>query len=224
MSKPTVLIVEDDFALVRGLTDSFHSNGYHVQVAMDGQTAIDIATSEPIDLVILDIMLPKLNGYQVCQEIRDNQRDMPIIMLTSKGQEADVVRGLNQGADDYVTKPFSILELLARAKAFLRKRSTVEQFNFGDYSLNFNSRTLSKNLIDIALTPKEYGLLCLFIRRQGQVLTRETILHQVWNSNVLTTRRSVDRCVSTLRKKIETQPNNPTFIKSVRDIGYRFDG
>jgi two-component system, OmpR family, alkaline phosphatase synthesis response regulator PhoP len=223
MKKNTVLIIEDDSSLIRGLKDSFTAKGFEVKTAMDGETGLAIATSDPIDIVILDVMLPKLNGYQVCQGIRECERYMPIIMLTAKGQESDIIRGLNLGADDYVTKPFSILELLARANAFLRKNQQAEQYTFGDFTLDVDSHKLYLSGEEIALTPKEFGLLEFFIKRAGHALSRETILNAVWKSSVMTTARSVDRCVTTLRKKIEANPGKPQYIKSIRDIGYRFE-
>lgn len=223
MRKNTVLIVEDDSSLIRGLRDSYVSKGFNVEIATDGESGVQIAITKPIDLIILDIMLPKLNGYEVCEAIRECERDMPIIMLTAKGQEVDIIRGLNLGADDYMTKPFSINELLARSNAFLRKKEAIEYYSFGDFLLDINSRTLMLKDKKISLTPKEFGLLVFFLKREGKALARETILNAVWNSSVLTTLRSVDRCVTTLRKKIEANPSQPHYIKSIRDIGYRFE-
>lgn len=223
MKKDTVLIIEDDSTLIRGLKDNFTGRGYDVKTAMDGETGVQIATKESIDIIILDVMLPKLNGYEVCQRIREAERDMPIIMLTAKGQEEDIIRGLNLGADDYVTKPFSVMELLARVKTFLRRKPHVENFYFGNFNLDLNSRKLLSGDKEISLTPKEFGLLELFVKREGYALTREIILNAVWKSSVATTARSVDRCVTTLRKKIEPNPNKPIFIKSIRDVGYRFE-
>ena len=225
MSKHSVLIIEDNSSMMRGLKDNFSSRGYQVSSAMDGETGLNMALNTQPDLIILDIMLPKINGYEICKRVRESEQDMPIIMLTAKGQQDDIIRGLNLGADDYMSKPFSIKELLARANAFMRRRqhSAPEDYHFGDYLLNVTSRTLHKNEQEIRLTPKEFSLLSLFIKRIGHALTRDTILNQVWHSNLLTTSRSVDRCVNTLRKKIEPNPDKPTYIKSIRDIGYRFE-
>jgi len=150
---------------------------------------------------------------------------MPIIMLTAKGQETDVVLGLNLGADDYVTKPFGIKELLARANAFLRRRRKQENalFEFGDCQLDLASRRLTKAGQEVVLTPKEFDLLAFLVKHAGRALTRDHILSGVWGYDVLVTRRSIDRCISTVREKIEPAPHNPDFIKTVREIGYRFE-
>jgi two-component system alkaline phosphatase synthesis response regulator PhoP len=177
------------------------------------------------DLILLDIMLPKINGYEICRLIRDEGLDMPIIMVTAKGQESDIVLGLNLGADDYVTKPFNIHELLARVNAFLRRRrqKEIRRFSFGEFTLNLESRQLLRHGQEVPLTPKEFGLLALFVRRAGCALTREEILKQVWGYDILVTARSVDRCVNTLRMKVEARPETPVYIKTIRDIGYRFE-
>lgn len=220
----TVLIVEDDSSLIRGLKDSFSQAGFKVLTAMDGEQGLHLAIVEPVDLILLDVMLPKMNGYEVCQGVREAQCDVPIIMLTAKGQEQDVVRGLNLGADDYVTKPFSIVELLARANAFLRSKKPIQEYFFGGFKVDMISRKLIFSGKEIPLTPKEFGLLALFISRENYALTRETILSAVWGSSVLTTLRSVDRCVTTLRTKLKKYEHCASYIKSIRDVGYRFDG
>jgi DNA-binding response OmpR family regulator len=150
---------------------------------------------------------------------------MPIIMLTAKGQESDIILGLNLGADDYVTKPFNIHELLARVNAFLRRqrKEEIRQFQFGDFVLNMDSRRLLRRGKEVELTPKEFKLLALFLKRSGCALTREEILKQVWGYDILVTTRSVDRCVTTLRNKIERNSHNPDFIRTIRDVGYRFE-
>lgn len=221
----SVLIVEDDSTLLRGLKDNFTAKGYQVHCAMDGESALGAAKEIEPDLILLDIMLPKLNGYAVCEELRLMGLKMPIIMLTAKGQEHEIVKGLSLGADDYVTKPFSIVELMARADAFMRRHNADKESTilFGDCCLHLDSRTLTKGGQEIKLTPKEYGLLKLFCERPGRALTRETILNVVWDRNILTTHRSVDRCVNTLRKKIENNTQTPIHIHSIRDIGYRFE-
>ncbi len=225
MSEETVLVIEDDPSLMRGLKDNFQSRGYSVHGAADGELGVEAALKIRPELIILDIMLPKLNGYEVCELIREADLDMPIIMLTAKGQEKDIVKGLNVGADDYVTKPFSIEELLARAEAFLRrgraKHRTV--YPFGDFELDTNSHRLVRNGSEISLTPKEFDLLRLFLGRPGRALTRDAIVRSVWGVNVFVTLRSVDRCVTTLRKKIEPDPTRPLFIQTIMDVGYRFE-
>jgi DNA-binding response OmpR family regulator len=226
MTHPSVLIIEDDEVLLRGLSDNFRRHGFTVRTAQDGRSGLSAALGDPADLILLDIMLPKMNGYEICREIRRSQLDSTIIMLTAKGQEDDIVRGLELGADDYVTKPFSIRELLARAKAFLRRKSEpeVEEYTFGDCRLDLCAHTLRRGDRDIELTTKEYRLLELFVRRAGRALTRNDILNAVWGGSVIVTARSVDRCVTTLRGKIEADPREPQWIKTIRDVGYRFDG
>ena len=225
MTDPTVLIIEDDPTLLRGLKDNFLGRGFQVQTAIDGQQGLDAALAEAPDLIILDIMLPKVNGYEVCRLIRRNELDMPIIMLTAKGQEEDIIRGLELGADDYVTKPFNIRELLARAKAFLRRRrmKPSHEYQFGDCRLDLAAHKLFRASVEVPLTTKEFRMLECFVRHPGRALTRNDILDAVWGSSVIVTARSVDRCVTTLRGKIEPDPRRPTHIRTIRDIGYRFE-
>ncbi len=221
----TVLIIEDDPTMLRGLQDNFTFAGYNVITAADGEGGLDAALDANPDLIILDIMLPKINGYEICRLIRKENLDMPIIMLTAKGEESDIVLGLNLGADDYVTKPFSIKELLARAAAFLRRKRQTEEdtYEFGEFILDVPSRKLSKDGKEIKLTPKEFKFLEFFLKRQGKALTRDEILNTVWGYNNFVTQRSIDRCVTTLRNKIEPDPHNPTFIHTLREIGYKFE-
>ncbi len=225
MPNEAILIVEDDPVMLRGLKDNFTFKGYRVKTAKDGESGLNEALSSKPDLIILDIMLPKINGYEICRLIRAEGLDMPIIMLTAKGQESDIILGLNLGADDYVTKPFNIQELLARVNAFLRRRRREEthQYRFGDFTLNLDSRQLLRRGKEIELTPKEFSLLALFLKRTGCALTRDEILKHVWGYDILVTSRSVDRCVNTLRTKIEPKPQTPHFIKTIRDVGYRFE-
>ena len=220
----SVLIVEDDAALLRGLSDNFRSRGYRVMTASDGSSGLRTALTGSPDLIILDVMLPEMNGFEVCRAVRERAVDVPIILLTAKGQEEDVVRGLNVGADDYVTKPFSIVELLARANAFLRRRrgSGEPGYAFGEFRLDLASHKLLRSGVEVVLTPKEFALLELLARRPGRALTRDEIMDRVWNS-VIVTPRSVDRCVTTLRGKIEPDPARPSYIHTIRDIGYRFE-
>ena len=224
-SEPSVLIVEDDPALLRGLKDNFEAQDYRVRLARDGREGLSAALTNPPDLVILDIMLPKLNGYEICRALRAKQLEMPIIMLTAKGQEEDIVRGLELGADDYVTKPFGIRELLARAKAFLRRREPAVPgvFQFGDCKLDLIAHRLFRNGNEVVLTTKEFRLLEFLTKRPGRALTRDQILDGVWGNEIMVNDRSVDRCVATLRAKIEGDPHEPCHIRTIRDIGYRFE-
>jgi DNA-binding response OmpR family regulator len=221
----TVLIIEDDPALLRGLKDNFEAQRYRVQLARDGREGLAAALANPPDVLILDIMLPKLNGYEICRALRARRLEMPIIMLTAKGQEEDVVRGLELGADDYVTKPFSIRELLARAKAFLRRSeaAATATFEFGACRLDLTGHKLFRNGKEVPLTAKEFRLLQFFTKRPGRALTRDQILDAVWGNDIMVNDRSVDRCVTTLRAKIESDPRHPGFIQTIRDIGYRFE-
>ena len=226
MSMETVLIIEDDAAMLRGLKDNFAYAGYTVLTADDGEKGLDTALDTRPDLIVLDIMLPKINGYEICRLLRKEQLDMPIIMLTAKGEESDIVLGLNLGADDYITKPFSIKELLARANAFLRRRrqtGEMEIYSFGEYTLNVPNRTLTCNGQEVKLTPKEFRLLAYFVKNSGRALTRDTLLNAVWGYNNFVTSRSVDRCVTTLRNKIEQDTHNPKYIHTIREIGYKFE-
>ena len=221
----TVLIIEDDSTMLRGLKDNFEYAGYNVITAADGEAGLNTALDAKPDLIILDIMLPKINGYEICRLIRKENLDMPIIMLTAKGEESDIILGLNLGADDYVTKPFSIKELLARVAAFLRRRKQQEQssYKFGDFVLDISACRLSKNGQEVKLSPKEYKLLEFFLKKQGKALTRDEILNVVWGYNSFSGHRSVDRFVTTLRNKIEPDLHNPTFIHTLREIGYKFE-
>ena len=221
----TILIVEDEPALLRGLKDNFEFEGYRVVTAADGEKALHSAEKSAPDLILLDIMLPKVNGYEVCRLLRKHGVDVPIIMLTAKGQESDIVLGLKLGADDYVTKPFSIKELLARAEAILRRKGAADRsmYQFGEFQLDRTAKILSKAGQRIDLTPKEFAVLDLFTRRAGRALTRDEILRRVWGTNAFVNGRSVDRCINTLRGKIEDDLSRPRWIQTVRETGYRFD-
>lgn len=225
MHGSSVLIIEDDPALLRGLKDNFEAQNYRVQLARDGREGLAVALASPPDLLVLDIMLPKVNGFEICRALRENRLEMPIIMLTAKGQEEDIVRGLELGADDYVTKPFSIRELLARAKAFLRRREAVASmvFHFGDCKLDLAAHKLFRNGKEVSLTAKEFRLLEFLTKRPGRALTRDQILDGVWGNHIMVNDRSVDRCVTTLRAKIEPDARHPCHIQTIRDIGYRFE-
>ena len=220
----TILIIEDDPTMLRGLQDNFEFQGYNVRTADDGEDGLNAALNIKPDLILLDIMLPKINGYEICRLIRREKLDMPIIMLTAKGQESDIILGLNLGADDYVTKPFSIKELLARVDAFLRRRKQHEPtvYTFGSARLDLDARTFHLDEREVKLTPKEFNLLELFLKRSNRALTRDEILNAVWGYDSFVTSRTIDRFVNTLRQKIEPAPHTPTYIHTVREIGYKF--
>ena len=221
----TILIIEDDATMLKVLKDNFEFGGGTVITATDGKKGLQAALGENPDLVILDIMMPEMTGYEVCRRIRREGLSMPIIMLTAKDQEADVVLGLNLGADDYVTKPFNIDVLLARAQACLRRvrQRQPEVFLFGDCKLDPRSHKLFCKGHEVSLTPKEFRLLEYFAKNAGRALTRDKILDEVWGKDLIVTDRSVDRCINTLRNKVETDPQRPQFIRTIRDVGYRFE-
>ena len=221
----SILIVEDDATLLKGLTDNFVKQGYDVRTAIDGAQGMEFAIAKRADVILLDVMLPKMNGFEVCGEIRSREIDSTIIMLTAKGQEDDIIRGLELGADDYVTKPFSIRELMARVQAFLRRaaQEDTQEFLFGEFRLDLGAHRLFRDSDEIELTTKEFRLLEYLVKRTGRALTRNDILNNVWGSNIIVTSRSVDRCVTTLRGKIEADPRHPQFIRTIRDVGYRFE-
>jgi DNA-binding response OmpR family regulator len=221
----TVLIIEDDSTMLIGLKDNFEFKGYKVLTAADGERGLKAALNSKPDLIILDIMLPKINGYEICRLIREQKLAMPIIMLTAKGEESDIVLGLNLGADDYVTKPFSIKELLARAAAFLRRarKEVQDVYEFGGFRLDTSARRLTRKGKEVELSPKEFNLLEYFVKKPGRALTRDEILNAVWGYDCVVTSRSIDRFVTTLREKIEPDPSRPIFIHTIRQIGYRFE-
>lgn len=220
----TILIIEDDSSMLRGLKDNFEYAGYNVLTAADGEVGLNAALDNKPDLIILDIMLPKINGYEICRLVRKEKLDMPIIMLTAKGEESDIVLGLNLGADDYVTKPFSIKELLARSAAFLRRARQAEQdvYEFADIVLDISARKLTKNGREVRLSPKEFKLLEFFVKKPGRALTRDEILNAVWGYSCFVGHRSVDRFITSLRHKIESAPHQPELIETIREIGYKF--
>jgi len=225
MNGSRILIVEDEPAMLRGLKDTFAAKGCEVVTASDGESGMKAALSVQPDLILLDIMLPKVNGYEICRAVREQGLDMPIIMLTAKGQEEDIVLGLNLGADDYVTKPFKVRELVARVNAFLRRRKAGAESvtRFGDFTLDLTAHKLFRGGQEVELTAKEFRLLAHIAAHAGRALTRNDILNAVWGNSVMVTGRSIDRCVTTLRAKIEADPHNPVFLQTIRDVGYRFE-
>ena len=221
MTTGRILIVEDDAALLRGLRDTFASKGWEVLTAQDGEKGLEAALAGSADLILLDLMLPRVNGYEICRAVRERGLETPILMLTAKGQEEDIILGLNLGADDYITKPFRRGELLARAQAFVRRVKAREfaKFRFGAYELDLQAHKLFQRDSEVELTAKEFALLRYFVRHRGRALARNDILDAVWGRSVIVTGRSVDRCVTTLRAKI---PGEQEFIQTIRDVGYRF--
>lgn len=221
-----ILVVEDDASILLGLEKSLSFHGYEVICVKDGESGLQLAMGKGLpDLIILDIMLPKLDGYQFCQKLRENNFDIPIIMLTAKDQEMDKVMGLELGADDYITKPFSLLELLARIKAVLRRSKGSEEhtgsFAFGDVEIDFDRRIVTREGEELDLSQREFDLLGFLISSNGRVLTREVILDAVWGYDYYGTVRTVDTFITRLRQKIESDPVNPQYILTVRGVGYR---
>jgi len=220
----TVLIVEDEPAMMRGLEDNFKAKGYYVLTATDGRQGLETALKERPDLILLDIMLPEINGFEVCSHVREKGLAMPIIMLTAKDQESDIVLGLNLGADDYVTKPFSIKELMARAEAFMRRHKGAEPptYEFGDCRLDIAARTLQRGGRDVPLTPGEFKMLHLFLRKADCPLTQEEIRTTVFGYSQFISVRDIDKAIENLRNKVEPDPAKPQYIHVIPGIGYRF--
>jgi DNA-binding response OmpR family regulator len=221
-----ILVVEDDPAIALGLEDDLTLEGYEVEIAQDGVTGTVRARDEAFDLVLLDVMLPKKDGYEVCRELRRGGSKLPIIMLTAKTHDAEKVLGLEVGADDYVTKPFSPAELRARIKAVLRRtlNDTLDVYRFGDVEVDFARFELRKHGEVVHMTPTELKLLAAFVRNRGRVLSRQEITDLVWGEGTAITPRVVDTHVANLRQKIERDAPQPQFIAGVRSVGYRFDG
>ena len=228
-----VLIVEDDEAMSVALRDGFTYEGYAVTVAKDGEAGLHLATTAGPDLILLDVMLPKMTGLDVCRKLRTDGSGVPIIMLTARGQEIDKVLGLKQGADDYVTKPFGFMELMARVEAVLRRCTSSPSlatapaetaFRFGDVTVDFRSCEAWKGSRPIDLSPRELKLLGYFLQHRGEVISRETLLDEVWDYNAVLYTRTVDMHIAKLRKKIEDNPSDPRHIVTVHRLGYKFTG
>jgi len=221
-----VLIIEDEPNMVLGLKDSCEYEGYEVAVARNGREGLEKATTEKPDIILLDVMLPLMSGIDVCRTLRTRGIETPILMLTARSQEIDKVIGLEVGADDYVTKPFSIKELLARIRAHLRRASKqvvdIESFSFGDVELNFKKYVARKGGQVLELSAREFEILRYLIRRRGEIVTRDQLLNQVWGYRSTPVTRTVDNHIARLRQKIEQDPSEPQHIITVHRIGYRF--
>jgi DNA-binding response OmpR family regulator len=225
-----VLIVEDDEAMSIALRDGFQYEGYSVTVAKDGEAGLQMATAELPDLILLDVMLPKMTGLDICKHLRGSGSAVPIIMLTARGQEIDKVLGLKLGADDYITKPFGFMELLARAEAVLRRArpsapaAPPDTYRFGDICVDFRRHEASRGSELIDLSPREFQLLAFFIQHRGEVIHREKLLDAVWDYNSIPFTRTVDMHIAKLRKKVEDNPSDPRHIVTVHRLGYKFTG
>jgi two-component system alkaline phosphatase synthesis response regulator PhoP len=221
-----ILVVEDEPYIALGLKSDLALEGYEVEVARDGERALERARKEPFDLILLDVMLPGKDGFAVCRELRHDGIRTPIIMLTAKTQEAEKVLGLGLGADDYVTKPFSPIELRARVQAVLRRASGdgPEVYRFGDVEVDFTRAEVRRTGAAVATSALEFKLLTAFIRHRGRLLTRDRLLDEVWGQDGGPTDRAIDNHIMNLRRKIEPRPDRPRYLVSVRGLGYRFDG
>src|ERR1700682_4577678 len=228
LSKTRILIVEDEPAMVAGLRDNFEYEGYDVISAADGVAGLERALADAPDLVVLDVMMPRMSGLDVCKQLKTKRPSLPIIMLTARGQEIDKVVGLELGADDYVTKPFSIRELMARVKAVLRRASphapAPEAYRFSDVEVNIRANEVRRagNLID--LSAKEFALLTYFISNPAETLSRDRLLDAVWGYDNYPNTRTVDTHIVHLRQKLEPNPEEPRFILTVHGSGYKFVG
>jgi len=226
MSK-RILVVEDEPGILLSIKDEFESEGYTVYTAEDGENALEVTKEKSPDLIILDIMLPKLDGYEVCKRLRRESDTTPVIMLTVKDKEIDKILGLELGADDYVTKPFSLRELLARVKAILRRTeeraSDLTSYSFGHIELDFESYEAKKKGKKLEFTPLQFKMLKLLIQKNGKVVTRDDFLDKIWGEdNVLISSRTIDSHITNIRRKIEDDPSTPKHIISIRGLGYKF--
>jgi len=228
MSK-RILLVEDEPGLVLTLTDRLTSEGFTVETARDGEAGLARATGESFDLIILDVMLPRKNGFDVCRDLRQQNVQTPVIMLTARGQVVDKVVGLKLGADDYVTKPFEMMELLARIEALLRRAPAVsvlspDVYQFGPIRIDFRKAEVTRDGAVVELSALEFQLLRYFIEHRENAITRDELLNEVWGYNAMPSTRTVDVHVAWLRQKIETNPRHPQFILTVHGLGYKFVG
>ena len=221
-----ILVVEDEPSIALGLEIDLRTEGYHPELAADGIQAARRAREEPFDLILLDVMLPGKDGFEVCRELRCAGVTTPIILLTAKTHDAEKVIGLELGADDYVTKPFNPMELRARIKAVLRRSpsGTPEVYQFGETEVDFARCELRRAGQVVEITPTEFKLLSLFVRSRGRTLNRDQILDAVWGSGTFVNPRAVDNHIVGLRRKIEPEPDAPRYLVNVRGMGYRFDG
>jgi DNA-binding response OmpR family regulator len=222
-----ILIIEDDVSILSGLKDVLTFKSYEVLTAEDGEMGYAAAGKEKPDLIILDIMIPKMDGFALCRKLRAEGNATPILMLTAKGEEPDKIRGLDIGADDYVTKPFSLPELLARVRALLRRtpegapKSLPDSLRIGDVFLNFKKYEATKGDTAMSLSPKEFGILAYLASRKGEAVTRDELLDEVWGYDLYPTTRTVDNHIAQLRAKIENDPAEPRYLLTVHGVGYK---
>jgi DNA-binding response OmpR family regulator len=221
-----ILVIEDDTAILRGLRDNLVAESHEVLTAEDGGEGYRLARERDPDLIILDLMLPTLSGYEICQKLRDEKDSVLILMLTARGEEADRILGLDLGADDYVTKPFSIRELKARVRALLRRGEgglkPPETLSFGDVVVDFPQYRAEKGGEPVEMTPKEFGVLRHLATRAGEVVSRYELLEEVWGYGKFPTTRTVDNHIAALRAKLEEDPAEPRYLQTVHRVGYKF--
>jgi DNA-binding response OmpR family regulator len=221
-----ILVIEDDLAILRGLKDNLMAESHEVITAEDGGEGYRLAKDEAPELIILDLMLPTLSGYEICRKLRDEGDSVLILMLTARGEEADRILGLDLGADDYVTKPFSIRELKARVRALLRRSNSAsappDTLSFADVVVDFPQYTARKGGDPVELTPKEFGVLRYLAARAGEVVSRYELLEEVWGYGKFPTTRTVDNHIAALRAKLEDDPAEPRYLQTVHRVGYKF--
>jgi DNA-binding response OmpR family regulator len=221
-----ILVIEDDLAILRGLKDNLTAESYEVLTAEDGGEGYRLAKEEDPDLIVLDLMLPTLSGYEICRKLRDDGNSVLILMLTARGEEADRILGLDLGADDYVSKPFSIRELKARVRALLRRSDSAsappDTLSFSDVVVDFPQYMARKGGNPVEMTPKEFGVLRYLACRAGEVVSRYELLEEVWGYGKFPTTRTVDNHIAALRAKLEEDPGDPRYLQTVHRVGYKF--
>jgi DNA-binding response OmpR family regulator len=221
-----ILIVEDDASILRLLIDTLKAERFDITTASDGEAGYKIARQKKFDLIILDVMLPSMDGFEICKNLRNNNITSPILMLTAKGEEVDKVVGLEIGADDYMTKPFGVRELIARVHALLRRQaeicSLVQETTIGDLYVNFKEQEIRKGKKILSMRAKEFQLLRYFVEREGEVISRSRLLDDVWGYEVTPTTRTVDNYILSIRKKIESDPAHPKHLLTIHTVGYKF--
>ena len=220
----TVLVVEDDPGILRTVADNLRFEQYEVVTAVDGETAYALQHHQPPDLIVLDLMLPRMSGLELCRRLRAEDVQVPVLVLTARGEEADRVRGLDMGADDYVTKPFSMPELMARVRALLRRSSSTlaATLAFADVEVDFRSHAVVRGGRPIEMTRKEFALLRFLASREDTVITRDELLNKVWGFEAYPVTRTVDNHIASLRAKLEADPARPVYIQTVHGVGYKF--
>ncbi|MDZ4711225.1 MAG: response regulator transcription factor [bacterium] len=224
--KTKLLLIEDDPAIQKGIKEMLEIENYDIIISSDGNAGFDLALQKTADLILLDINLPGMSGLEICKNLRMKNISTPIIMLTARSEEADKVLGLELGADDYVTKPFGVKELIARIKAVMRRKHSIEEdfstYSFSDVKIDFKKMETTKGETKIKLSLKEYELLKYFIKNTGDVISRNTLLDEIWGYEVFPTTRTVDNYILMLRKKIETNPSTPKHLLTMHSSGYKF--